>query len=61
MEGEVIGELEETLHGEHFTVVQHLGRWRRMDGMNWDRQPEPWRGNFLQQRSVDQIAFLHSH
>jgi len=27
MEGEVIGELEGMLHGEHFTVVQHLGRW----------------------------------
>ena len=57
----MIGELEGTLHGEHFTVVHHLGRWRRMDGMNWDRRPESRRGNFLRQRSVDQMAFLHSH
>jgi len=28
MEGEVTGELEGRLHGEHFTVVQHLRRWR---------------------------------
>jgi hypothetical protein len=34
---------------------------RRMDGMSWDRQPESRRGNFLQQRSANQIAFLHSH
>ena len=32
-----------------------------MDGMNWDRQPESRRGNFLQQRSANYIAFLHSH
>lgn len=57
----MIGELEGTLHGEHFTVVQHLGRWR---GDGWDELGSPAgvqaRG-FLQQRSVDQTAFLHSH
>ena len=32
-----------------------------MGGMNWDRQPESRRGSFLQQRSVDQMGFLHNH